>query len=248
MSKEKKTGRERLTELRYQMEKNSFILSIIEARISIILHAQEMGYAISDTAIITRTSTHYVSFVMALRDKYSEQIAPNGLKASSIEELAQIIYDKVYVEDHKYAGQFSRFDTELLDSWFELKQRQEALFDNIIDRQKAQAIFQDAYFQRFGTRVSIREIEQKPEQKKQQETEPEKEPETDEKDFDYFEYYRQETEAKLLCRMYRDGIIDESTALEYIDEPSLTHEDFLRIVDTFAEKEQEERADDNSND
>ena len=70
-----------------------------------------------------------------------------------------------------------------------------------------------------------------------------KEPETKEKDFDYFGYHKQETEAKLLCRMYRDGIIDEDTALEYIDEPSLTHEDFLRIVDTFAEKEKEERAD-----
>jgi hypothetical protein len=36
-------NRERLTELRYQMEKNSFILSIIEARIAVILHAEEMG-------------------------------------------------------------------------------------------------------------------------------------------------------------------------------------------------------------
>ena len=59
-------NRERLTELRYQMEKNSFILSIIEARISIIWHAEEMGYSITDTAIITRTSTHYVSFVIVL--------------------------------------------------------------------------------------------------------------------------------------------------------------------------------------
>ena len=93
--------------------------------------------------------------------------------------------------------------------------------------------------------VIVKEIEEKPEQKQQQETEPDDEPETDEKDFDFFEYHRQETEAKLLCRMYREGVIDEKTALEYIDEPSLTHEDFLRIVDTFAE--QEDETDDNSN-
>lgn len=74
------------------------------------------------------------------------------------------------------------------------------------------------------------------------ETESETEPETEETPFDFFEYHKQETEAKLLCQMYRDGIIDEPTALEYIDEPSLTHEDFLRIVDNFAE--QEEIADD----
>lgn len=242
MNKEK-TGRERLTELRYQMEKNSFILSIIEARIAVILHAEEMGYPDTETGLITKTSPQYVAMVRALKDKYSKEMAPNGMRASSIEELAQIIYDKVYVEDHKYAGQFSKFDTELLDRWFELKQQQEALFDSIIDRQHAQAVFQDAYFQKFGRKVSIREIEDKPEQKQQEE-----EPETDEKDFDYFEYYRQETEAKLLCRMYRDGIIDEDTALKYIDEPSLTHEDFLRIVDDFAEKEQEERQHDDSDD
>lgn len=241
------TNRERLTELRYQMEKNSFILSIIEARIAVILHAEEMGYPDTETGLITKTSPQYVAMIRALKDKYSKEVAPNGMKASSIEELAQIIYDKVYVEDHKYAGQFSKFDTELLDRWFELKQQQEALFDSIIDRQHAQAVFQDAYFQRFGTKVSIREIEQKPEQKKQQEIEPESEPEIKEKDFDYFEYRRKETEAKLICKMYRDGIIDEPTALEYLDEPDWSHDVFQRVVDIYAEEEKEKK-DDNSND
>lgn len=227
------TNRERLTELRYQMEKNSFILSIIEARISVIWHAEEMGYSITDTAIITRTSTHYVSFVMALKDKYSEQIAPNGLKASSIEDLAQIVYDRIYVEDHKYAGHFSRFDTELLDQWFELKKKQEALFDGIIDRQQTQAVFQDAYFQKFGEKVSIREIEEKTEHK-QQETEPEEEVEQESEmtDEEMLRAFREQmTREEVLVRMFRENAISEAICRKYMDAENLSAEAFLKIVE-----------------
>ena len=140
------------------------------------------------------------------------------------------------------------YDENLIAEWFELKQRERQLRAGNIAMDDLISTVKHAYWSKTGKDVDviIREIEEKPEQKKQQ-AEPETEPETDGKDFDFFEYHKQETEAKLLCRMYRDGIIDEVTALEYIDEPSLTHEDFLQIVDNFAEKEKEE-TDDNSND
>lgn len=76
------------------------------------------------------------------------------------------------------------------------------------------------------------------------EQETETEPETEEKDFDYFGYYKKETEAKMICKMYREGIIDEKVALEYLDEPDWSHDTFQRIVDNFSEKEKEERVDD----
>lgn len=225
------TNRERLTELRYQMEKNSFILSIIEARIAVILHAEEMGYPDTETGLITKTSPQYVAMVRALKDKYSEQIAPNGLKASSIEELAQIIYDKVYVEDHKYAGQFSKFDTELLDRWFELKQQQEALFDSIIDRQHAQAVFRDAYFQKFGTQVSIREIQEKPEQKQEEE-----EPEIKMSNIGYTQ--KREHQMELIANMVQNGAITFGTAFEYMNDNNDFRDldEFTRILDIWIEK------------
>lgn len=225
------TNRERLTELRYQMEKNSFILSIIEARIAVILHAEEMGYPDTETGLITKTSPQYVAMVRALKDKYSEQIASNGLKASSIEELAQIIYDKVYVEDHKYAGQFSKFDTELLDRWFELKQQQEALFDSIIDRQHAQAVFRDAYFQKFGTQVSIREIQDKPEQKQEEEA-----PEIETSNIGYTQ--KREHQMELIANMVQNGAITFGTAFEYMNDNNDFRDldEFTRILDIWIEK------------
>jgi hypothetical protein len=175
--------------------------------------------------------------VRALKDKYSEQIAPNGLKASSIEELAQIIYDKVYVEDHKYAGQFSKFDTELLDRWFELKQQQEALFDSIIDRQHAQAVFRDAYFQKFGTQVSIREIQEKPEQKQEEE-----EPDEEVGNIGYTQ--KKEHQMELVACLVRDGVITIETAFEYMNNKNDFDDldNFLRVLDVWMEK-QEERTD-----
>lgn len=250
------TNRERLTELRYQMEKNSFILSIIEARIAVILHAEEMGYPDTETGLITKTSPQYVAMVRSLKDKYSSKEAPNGMRASSIEELAQIIYDKVYVEDHKYAGQFSKFDTDLLDSWFELKQRQEALFNSIIDRQQAQAVFKDSYFQKFGKKLSIREIQEKSEQT-QQETEPEEEieimpgetPEQAKARIDMGEAMRgwvaderREERLETLFELVQDGTLSAGNAFEYVpSDYGLDFDSFLRMQEAWEEEKQDDK-------
>lgn len=73
--------------------------------------------------------------------------------------------------------------------------------------------------------------------------EPNDEPKTEETPFDFFEYHMRETEAKLLCKMYRDGVIEEPTALEYLDKPDWSHDTFQKVVDIYAEEEKEEKAD-----
>lgn len=220
------TNRERLTELRYQMEKNSFILSIIEARIAVCLHAEEMGYPDSDTAIITKTSTYYVSMIRALKNKYG----------GTIEELAQIVFDRVYIEDWKSSGAYSRFDTDLINTWFELKQRQEALYDSFIDRQKAQEVFQDSYFQKFGTRLSIREIKETPEHKQQQEVKVSEHTES------MAHTQKKEHQMEIIAKMVEGGAITPEVAFEYINKDNDFHDydNFLRILDIWTEKGAEE--------
>lgn len=230
MNKEK-TGRERFNELKYQMEKNSFILNVLEARTAAVLHAESMAYSDSETAMICRINAEYVKLIRAVKNQHP----------GSIEDIAQELYDRIYMQTgwKRDYSRFQLFDEELIERWFILKEQERQLRAGNIDLDDFIATAKHAYWSKTEKDVDviIREIEEKPEQK-QQETEPESEPETEGKDFDFFEYHKQETEAKLLCRMYREGVIDEKTALEYIDEPSLTHEDFLRIVDNFAEQEE----------
>lgn len=233
MNKEK-TGKERFNELKYQMEKNSFILNVLESRTAAVLHAESMGYDDTETAMICRINAEYVKLIRAVKNQHP----------GSIEDIAQELYDRIYMQSgwKRDYSRFRLFDEELIERWFILKEQERQLRAGNIAMDDFISTVKHAYWSKTGKDVDviIREIEEKPEQK-QQETEPESEPETEGKDFDFFGYHKQETEAKLLCRMYRDGIIDEVTALEYIDEPSITHEDFLRIVDNFAE--QEARAD-----
>ena len=286
-----KTGKERFNELRYQMEKNSFVLSVIESRTAAVLHAESMGYDDTSTAMICRINVEYVKLIKAVKNQHP----------GSIEDIAQELYDRIYMQTgwKRDYSRFQLFDEELIERWFIVKEQERQLRAGNIDLDDLISTAKHAYWSKTGKDVYIigKEIEEKPEQK-QQETEEEvddeddtaemimalnrqeaqynivcdmfrkgaideetainhlggdlehnsfmklvslytddDEPEEEGKDFDFFEYHKQETEAKLLCRMYKDGIIDEPTALEYIDEPSLTHDDFLRIVDNFAEQE-----------
>lgn len=293
-----KTGKERFNELRYQMEKNAFILSVLESRTAAVLHAESMGYDDTETAMICRINAEYVKLIRAVKNQHP----------GSIECIAQELYDRIYMQTgwKRDYSRFQLFDEELIERWFIVKEQERQLRAGNIDLDDLISTAKHAYWSKTGKDVDIivKEIEEKSERTQQEEepeqeltdeerlnefreqitreevlsrmykegaidedtarkymnaeelsteafskiiemhtgeTEPETEPETDETPFDYFEYHKQETEAKLLCRMFREGVIDEPTALEYIDEPSLTHEDFLRIVDNFAE--QEERAD-----
>ena len=289
--KKEKTGRERFNELRYQMEKNSFVLNVLESRTAAVLHAESMGYSDTETAMICRINAEYVKLIRAVKNQHP----------GSIEDIAQELYDRIYMQTgwKRDYSRFQLFDEELIEKWFILKEQERQLRTGNICLDDFISTAKHAFWSKTGKDVDIivKEIEDKPEQKQQQ-SEPEEEvdvdlldefevrlvrekllcqmfkegaidekttlkymgdpdlghgaflkivemhtdeSETDETDFDFFEYHRQETEAKLLCRMYREGVIDEVTALEYIDEPSLTHEDFLRIVDNFAEQEEGNR-------
>lgn len=291
-------SRRLFTEHLFEMEKNAFLLDVIQARASAILQADSQSNSLSETALVLGVNTAYIEFVLKIRDENSNV---------DFESLCQLIYDKIYEEDWKRTARFKKFDEKLLELWCDLKAREKEFREGHIALDAILADAKHAYWAVHGKDIEWHEIEEKPEQL--EETEPEREididsldefevrlvrekllcemfkdgavneqialqymgephlcygaflkivemhtetesenepeeekvetePETEGKDFDFFKYHKQETEAKLLCQMFREGVIDEKTALEYIDEPSLTHEDFLRIVDTFAEQEE----------
>jgi hypothetical protein len=110
------TAKERFNELRYQMEKNSFVLSVLESRLVAVLNAESMGYDDLDTALITHISTEYVKFIRAVKDKHS----------GSIEEMAQKLYDHIYIDSGIY-GKFRLYDEELIEKWFANREQERQL-------------------------------------------------------------------------------------------------------------------------
>ena len=213
------SNRERFTELMYEYEKNSFLLSILEARLAVVLHAESMGYSDTVTALIAKISPQYVKMLRAIKDK-------NG---GSIEEMAQIAFDKIYVYDGYSKRDFSKFrefDTSLLEEWFALKQRERELRAGLIKQDEAIADFKHAFYMTFGADIDVRvKQEQKTDQK------PKEVKEKDEDDETVEEFNIRMAKEQLVCQMFKDSVIDEKTALRYMDAQNLPSATFLKLVE-----------------
>ncbi len=224
------TNRDRLTELRYQMEKNSFILSLLESRIAVALHAESMGYSDTETALIAKISPQYVKLIRAIVNKFPK---------NSIEENAQELFDKIYLYSGYSKRDYSKFqmyDEKLVEEWFALKERERELRAGLIKKDEAVADFQHAYYTEFGVDIEIRELPQKPEYKQENETEPE---EDNSKEM-LQAFNKQLAEEALLTRMHRDGVIDEVICRKYMNAEELSQEAFQRILQIHREESQEE--------
>lgn len=211
-------NRERFTELMYEYEKNSFLLSILEARLAVVLHAESMGYSDTVTALIAKISPQYVKMLRAIKNH----------NRGTIEELAQIAYDKIYVLDgsKRDYSKFRAFDEELLSEWFALKQRERELRAGLIEQDEAIANFQHAFYMNFGADIDVRI-------KQEQKTEPKSEEvkNKDEDDETVIEFNVRLAKEALLCQMFKDNVIDEKTALKYMPAPDLPSATFLKLVE-----------------
>lgn len=219
----------RWDELKYGMEKNSFILSILESRIVTALYFDSMGVADSEAATIMKISPRYIVLIRSVRNRF-----PND----GAEELAQELFNMIYVEDNGYKRDYSHFqafDTELLNKWHILQEKQQKLREERIALDTILTDAKHAYWAVHGKDIEWREIEEKPEQLEQQETEPESEPE-EEVDVDLLDEFEVRlVREKLLCQMFKDGAINEQTALKYMGEPHLCYGAFLKIVEMRTE-------------
>lgn len=232
MSNRTSSGR-RVEELRYSLERNNFILSVLTSRVLVILYADGVGEPDSQTSIIERINPQYVSLVRSLRNRFPNDTA---------EELAQELYNMVYIEDNGYKRDYSHFrvfDEELLNEWHALREKQRQLLSERVALDSILADAKHAYYSVHGKDIEWKEIEEKSELL-QQETEPEMDDDRSHTAEMIADIRRQEIEGVLLIRMYNKGVIDESTVLEYLDMPDAEHDTFLRLVDMFTEKEEAE--------
>ncbi len=235
-------SKRRIDELRYNLERNNFLLSILTHRVLLCLYADGVGEPDSQTSILApgKISPQYVALIRSIRERF-----PND----SAEDLAQELYNMIYIEDNGYKrdySHFQKFDEDLLNEWHILREKIERLKTERVNLDSILSDAKHAYYSVHGKDIEWKEIEEKSEQL-EKEIEPETKPET-EMDREEWEYtkemiadiHRKEIEGALLVKMYREGTIDEKTVLEYLDMSDAEHDTFLRIVDMFIEKEEAE--------
>lgn len=233
--RKEKTGKERFNELRYQMEKNSFVLNVLESRTAAVLHAESMGYNDTETAMISRISTEYVKLIRAVKNQHP----------GSIEDIAQELYDRIYMQTgwKRDYSRFQLFDEELIERWFIVKEQERQLRAGNIDLDDFIATAKHAYWSKTGKDVDVivREIEEKPEQLEQQEEAPETEPDDEDDSKEMLKALNKRVaQDEIVCRMFREGAISEETALKYTG-GDLEHESFMKLVKIYSEEDNEEK-------
>lgn len=229
-------SKRRMDELRYSLERNNFILSILTARVLVILYADGVGEPDSQTSIIEKISPQYVSLVRSLRNRFPNDTA---------EELAQELYNMVYIEDNGYKRDFSHFrsfDEDLLNTWHELRAKQQQLFSDRIALDSILTDAQHAYYSVYGKDIEWKEIEEKNEQLEQQEEEPDEQTQFQRDAERLGEIEEQERRMDLLTELIRNNEITPEIAFKYIHDESMDFDTFLRVLDVWMER-QDERTD-----
>lgn len=214
--------KKRWEEHKYALELNNFLLSLYHLRICAVLAAWGYGMPDSEVSAILGINPQYCAMIRSVRDRF-----PNY----SEEELAQEVFNMVRVFDggrtyKRDYSHFQKFDTKALNEWHALREKQKKFHDDYLNLDSIMSDAKHAYFAVTGNDIEWKEISAESKQLEQQEEEPEE----DEVDLlDEFEV--QLVRERLLCQMYREGVIDEQTALKYMGDPDLGHGAFLKIVE-----------------
>lgn len=225
-------SRERFAVHIFQMERCSFLLDIIRSRVVATLETEAHSGSILDCATILRVSPTYCDFVLKMKEKYPKH---------DIEQLCMEIYDCIWMHDNKETARFQEFDDSLLKEWYKVRAREKQLRAGLIEKDKLVADFKNDYQKKFGTEIEV--IEQ-PRKIAETELETELDNEGQAHTAEMIaNIHRQEIEGALLVRMYNEGGIDEPTVLKYLDLQDEDHDTFLRIVDMFSDKDEEDEGD-----
>lgn len=219
-------SKERYTEHLYQMEKCSFLLDVIRAHVSVILTTDTHSGSMLDACVIMGgVSPQYCDFILKMREKFPDY---------DLEMLSQEIYDMIFSRDFKSTARFQAFFEDYLTRWNIIRSKERDLRNGLLDKDEAVANFKHAYYVNFGTDIDVVE-------KIERTTEQEQEPEPDGDDEETIEEVNSRlAKEELLCRMFKDGAIDEMTAIKYIGDPHMCHGLFLKLVEIHTNEEGEE--------
>lgn len=225
------TGLRRVEELKYGLERNNFLLSILTTRVLVCLYNDGVGEPDSQTSIIEKISPQYVNLIRSVRNRF-----PND----SPEDLAQELYNMIYIEDNGYKRDYSHFrvfDEDLLNEWHILREKQKQLFSERVALDSILADAQNAYYSVHGRDIEWHEIQDKSE-RKQQEEKQETEVDVD----SWCETQKKEHQMEIIARLVVGDAITPEVAFEYMNKNNDFHDydNFLRILDIWTEKEGEE--------
>ena len=207
----------------FEMQKNAFLLDVIQARASAIIQADSQSNSLNETAIVLGVNTAYAEFVLKMRDKNPHV---------DFESLCQIIYDEIYEKDWKRTARFKEFDRRLLEVWYATKLREKELHEGHITLDSLLSDAKHAFFAVTGRDIVWKEIKGNPEQSHQ-----EAEPEIDTDSFGYTQ--KLEHQMELVARLVRDGVITIETAFEYMNSKNDfdDFDNFVRVLDVWIEKQ-----------
>lgn len=225
--------------LKYRMERESYLLILLELRFASLEHAITMSFGHREVALALGLSDRYVRLMKQIRDTTE----------GTIEDYALSMLEYVYEEngnDKRNFTHFRMFDTDALDRWWKNKCREEELDIREVDKETLICDFKHDFWRKFKVDIEITELEAKeirdPEESDEDgfQQDAEQEPEDDDSKEMLQAFNKQLAEESLLTRMFISGDIDETLCRKYMNAEELSQEAFQRILQIHREESQEE--------
>lgn len=230
--------------LKYRMERESYLLILLELRFASLEYAITMSFGHREVALALGLSDRYVRLMKQIRDTTE----------GTIEDYALAMLEYVYEEnrgDKRNFTHFRVFDTDALERWWKNKRREEELDVRQICKESLIADFKHDYWRKFKTDVQITELEteEMKDPEEPQETKMDEELIDEEKFAESMvDTQKKEHQMEIVAKMVASGAIMPEVAFEYMNKDNDFHDydNFLRILDIWTEKE--ERQHDDSDD
>lgn len=218
--------------LKYRMEKESYLLILLELRFASLEHAITMSFGHREVAMALGLSDRYIRLMKQIRDTTE----------GTIEDYALSMLEYIYEEngdDKRNFTHFRLFDTDALDRWWKNKRREEELDVLEISKESLISDFKHDFWRKFKTDIEITQLaaenERDPEEPKETKVE---EDEDDTKEM-MKELNERVSQDEIVCRMFREGAISEETAIKYVG-GDLDHNSFMKLVKICTDEEKTE--------
>lgn len=221
--------------LKYRMEKESYLLILLELRFASLEHAITMSFGHREVAMALGLSDRYIRLMKQIRDTTE----------GTIEDYALSMLEYVYEEnggDKRNFTHFRMFDTDALDRWWKNKRREEELDVREISKESLISDFKHDFWRKFKTDIEITELETEDEKDPEEPEETKVEEElTDEEKFaeSMAHTQKKEHQMEIIAKMVAGDTITPEVAFEYMNKDNDFHDydNFLRILDIYTEKE-----------
>lgn len=223
--------RQRLTDLKTRIALEGTILMLYEGWFSILEHFDGVAYSNEDISLVANIPVGLVRLLKEVRNSVE----------GDFQERAMVLYDLIHVEDDQdnpgRYSHFAQYEKDVIDRWMQRKLREEEWSKQQISKEQAISDFCHVFYMTFGTDIEVRLVEKPKERETEQEDGADSWGETQKKEY----------QMELVVKMVEGGAITPEVAFEYMnkDNDFRDFDEFLRIIDIWAEKEGRQHDDSN---